>query len=158
TALPLAAQRQTFIVDAANGPGAQFTDLSTAVAAVPDGSVLLVRPGNYTGFSVTGKGLSIVGVEGDPTQVLIFRLSIMSTGNSQTFLLKSLSLGGVSILDARGAVICDHVNGSLFFGLDITRCDNVQLHRCSLAGPSLYSYYPATSPRVLVIDSTLEIS
>jgi hypothetical protein len=43
--LPLPAQRQIFIVDAAGGAGARFTDLPTAVAAVPDGSVLLLRLG-----------------------------------------------------------------------------------------------------------------
>lgn len=55
------AASQTFIVDAANGPGAHYTDLPAAVAAVPDGAVLLVRPGHYTGFAVAGKGLSILG-------------------------------------------------------------------------------------------------
>ena len=44
--LPLASAlvAQTYVVDAANGPGSQFTDLPTAVAAVPDGATLLVRP------------------------------------------------------------------------------------------------------------------
>src|SRR5437762_9224013 len=38
---------QTFIVDAANGPGTNFTEIATAVAAVPDGAVLMVRAGSY---------------------------------------------------------------------------------------------------------------
>lgn len=57
--LPSFACAQTFLVDANNGPGTQFTDLPPAIAAVPDGSVLLVRPGVYNaaGFD---KGLSIL--------------------------------------------------------------------------------------------------
>lgn len=53
---------QTFVVDAANGPGTNFTDLPTAVATVPNGAVLDVRPGTYLGFSMAGKGLTILGV------------------------------------------------------------------------------------------------
>jgi hypothetical protein len=55
---------QTFVVDAANGPGAHFTSLPAAVAAVPDGSVLLVRPGSYSGFTLVGKGLTILADPG----------------------------------------------------------------------------------------------
>ena len=40
----LALPAQTFIVDAASGPGTNFTDLPPAIAAVPDGAIPLVRP------------------------------------------------------------------------------------------------------------------
>ena len=46
------------------GAGAQFTDLPAAVAAVPDGAALIVRPGSYSPFAIAGKGIAIVG-EGD---------------------------------------------------------------------------------------------
>ena len=55
---------QTIFVDTNNDPGTHFTDLPTAVAAVPDGAVLQVRAGSYSGFSVSGKGLSILGAAG----------------------------------------------------------------------------------------------
>lgn len=51
---------QTFIVDAASGPGTSFTDLPPAIAAVPDGAILLVRPGSYGPIALDGKGLSIL--------------------------------------------------------------------------------------------------
>lgn len=38
---------QTFIVDASNGPGTNFTSISAAITAVPDGAVLDVRAGLY---------------------------------------------------------------------------------------------------------------
>ncbi len=35
----VAAASQTFVVDAGNGPGTNFTSIAAAVAAVPDGPV-----------------------------------------------------------------------------------------------------------------------
>ncbi len=55
------APAQTFIVDAAGGPGSHFTDLPAAIAAVPDGAVLDVRQGGYSAFTIANKSLSIVG-------------------------------------------------------------------------------------------------
>jgi hypothetical protein len=48
------------VVDAANGPGADFTDLPPAVAAARDGFRIFVRAGDYTPV-VTGKALTILG-------------------------------------------------------------------------------------------------
>lgn len=62
-AAPLCAQRQVFVVDAAGGPGSNFSDLPAAVLAAQSGDVLLVRPGDYAGFR-TGKGLTILGGSG----------------------------------------------------------------------------------------------
>ncbi|MCA8953294.1 MAG: hypothetical protein KDE27_27530 [Planctomycetes bacterium] len=55
---------QTYIVDANNGPGTDFVTLAAATAAVPDGSVLLVRVGNYADFQVANKGLKILAEPG----------------------------------------------------------------------------------------------
>lgn len=58
--LPLAAQ--TFIVDLGNGPGAHFTSIAAAVAAVPDGSVLIVRSGYYfEAVTIDQKSLTLLG-------------------------------------------------------------------------------------------------
>ena len=62
SALLLATLVQTiWIVDAANGPGTNFTDLPAAVAAAISGDTILVRPGTYTHFNVSGKALTIRG-------------------------------------------------------------------------------------------------
>ena len=58
-ASPLCAQR-TWIVDANNGPGTDFTDLPPALAAASSGDTLIVRPGNYQG-GTTAKALRILG-------------------------------------------------------------------------------------------------
>ncbi len=49
------------VVDAANGPGTHFTSLPAAVLAAVSGDVLLVRPGSYAPFWVSGKALHIFG-------------------------------------------------------------------------------------------------
>ena len=63
---PLVAQ-STWTVNAGGGPGVDFTDLPTAVAAASSGDTILVQTGPFgegaTPFS-TSKGLTIVGVGG----------------------------------------------------------------------------------------------
>ncbi|HEX5054424.1 MAG TPA: hypothetical protein VFZ65_21780 [Planctomycetota bacterium] len=62
----LAAQR-VVVVDAANGPGTDYTTLADAFAGLQNNDFVLVRAGTYTGLSAT-TGLSFVMVgEGDPT-------------------------------------------------------------------------------------------
>ncbi|MCI0586735.1 MAG: hypothetical protein L0323_07845 [Planctomycetes bacterium] len=51
----------TWVVDDNGGPGVDFTDLPPAIAAAADGDVLLVQPGTYSHFTLTGKGLRILG-------------------------------------------------------------------------------------------------
>lgn len=56
---------QTFVVDAANGPGTNFTTIAAAIAAVPDGAVLDVRAGAYSeDLAINGKSLAILGRPG----------------------------------------------------------------------------------------------
>jgi hypothetical protein len=50
-----------WIVDAANGPGTNFTDIPAAVTAAANGDTILVRPGTYTAFNVNGKALTMRG-------------------------------------------------------------------------------------------------
>src|SRR5215510_991412 len=50
-----------WIVDAANGPGTNFTSLPAAVAAAASGDTLIVRRGTYQPFQVSGKALTIRG-------------------------------------------------------------------------------------------------
>ncbi len=38
---------QAYVVDVNGGAGANFTSITAAVAAVPDGAILRVRPGDY---------------------------------------------------------------------------------------------------------------
>ena len=62
-AATLASAQRTWIVDAANGANADYTDLPAAVAAARHGDRILLRPGGYSPVT-TGKGISILGSPG----------------------------------------------------------------------------------------------
>lgn len=82
---------QTFVVDAANGPGTNFTSLPAAVAAVPDGATLLVRPGAYAGFALQGRGLTVLG----DGAIIQGGISISGTLPTQGVTLRGLSWSAV---------------------------------------------------------------
>jgi hypothetical protein len=50
-----------WVVDDGGGPGVNFNDIPPAVAAAADGDILLVQPGTYSHFTLSGKGLRILG-------------------------------------------------------------------------------------------------
>ncbi|MGH2651602.1 MAG: hypothetical protein ACRDHK_10370 [Actinomycetota bacterium] len=50
-----------WVVDDNGGPGVDFTDIQPAINAAADGDVLLVAPGTFSHFALTGKGLRILG-------------------------------------------------------------------------------------------------
>src|SRR5687767_13350498 len=59
-----------WIVDAANGPGTNFTSLPAAVAAASSGDTLIVRQGTYATFTVGGKALTMRGAGTGATIVM----------------------------------------------------------------------------------------
>lgn len=59
-----------WIVDAANGPGTNFTSLPAAVAVAASGDTIIVRPGTYAAFVSIGKALNVRGAGGSATLVL----------------------------------------------------------------------------------------
>jgi len=84
-------QRQTWIVDAANGAGANFTDLPAALAdpAVQDGDLLLMRPGVYNG-TTTSKAVSIVGEPNAYLGYLVAPLVIDQISAGKDFMVSGL--------------------------------------------------------------------
>lgn len=106
---------QTWIVDAANGPGTDFTSIAAAVAAVPSGSTLLVRAGSYTGFSISGKSLTILGGPGvDVTQQsLLWCVAVTNLAAHQSVVIHDLRLlgcpGTVNLSGCAGAVLLEEI-------------------------------------------------
>ena len=86
---------QAFVVDDSGGPGVDFTNLPIAAATVPDGATLIVRPGNYSGFSSVGKGLTLLGEPGAvvsyPGPVATIHFSLLNA--NQRVIVKGLRLG-----------------------------------------------------------------
>ena len=113
--LAVAANAQTFIVDAANGPGTNFPDLVTAIAAVPDGAVLRVRAGTYSQFFVDGKGVTLLGESGARI-VSLLGPQIANLQPQQSFCMRGFVLdpffggvgtAGVTVLNNQGTVTLD---------------------------------------------------
>jgi hypothetical protein len=144
---------QTFVVDAANGPGTHFTSLVAAVAAVPDGAVLDVRPGSYAGFSLSGKGLTVLG---QPGVAITSTIAIGNTQAHHTIVLRELAwptaqlASGNTLLQldtCRGPVLLEHLAqpphtnclpGSPLggchrtTGLSAQRCAQLAVQQCTL--------------------------
>lgn len=80
---------QTFVVDAAGG--GSFASIAAAVAAVPSGSTLVVRAGSYGAFTVSQKGLTIVG---DPGVTVASGCVLQSSSAAQTIELRNLAFVG----------------------------------------------------------------
>ena len=59
----------TWIVDASNGPGTNFTNLPPAIAAAANGDTIIVRAGTYSSFLSTGKALTIRGAGAASTTI-----------------------------------------------------------------------------------------
>ena len=157
---------QVFIVDEQGGSGSHFTDLPAAVAAVPDGATLRVRPGSYSPFAVSGKGLRVVG-EGSVSLEKMpgTALDIAATAPDQVVLLRNLAFGSligpgpIQVRDARGPVVFEEarLNPAFLAGqphIVIERSDNVQFHRCVLDTPQ----HGPQVPRIRATASTVRIS
>lgn len=86
---------QSFVVDAAGGPGSQFTNLQAAVLAVPDGSTLLVRTGQYSGFQIDQKGLTVLADPGAFIYDLGSQVRVVNTLPQQTVTIRGFEQGSI---------------------------------------------------------------
>jgi len=149
---------QTFVVDAAGGPGSQFTQIAAALAAVPDGATLLVRPGAYQGFSISAQGVSILG---ESPVTITGVVSLTGTQPQQAVTLRGLSWTTfpgnqrpLVISSCQGFVLLEDVQlpaspcvPSPFFpsacgriaGLSVNSCQQLIAHNCSFRAIALGS-------------------
>jgi len=158
---------QTFVVDAANGPGTNFTDLPAAIATVPDGAILVVRPGGYTPFSIDGKSLSIladtsvtVGSIGQSCFVRNLQANQQVTLRGMQFL-GSITNTMIRCLDNDGPVLIDSCWG---YGLYPTNGCAIEATRCTDVHIRNGTFRPANVPLLVIesfvraTDSTFEVS
>ena len=156
------AAAQTFVVDVGGGAGASFTDLPTAIAAVPDGSLLLVRPGAYANFTIVDKTLTIVAdpgvtVGGIVTAVAVRNLQSFRTVRLAGFAcISALGPGELRLENDVGQVVLDRVTGAGLsgagVGLRITSCADVRVAH-STFGPLGAPALTADTSRVTIADT-----
>lgn len=134
----LASAQNVWVVDSSNGPGTQFTDLPQAVAFASDGDVLDVRTGAYSVFTLSGKGLTIVGSE--PVYVVYGgTVTISNTSSTQTVSLSRLTLlsaalsaaAPLSVQSCSGPVLLDTVAP---YSLNVSGCADVRARFVSISG------------------------
>ncbi|MFY9341915.1 MAG: hypothetical protein WAT39_05475 [Planctomycetota bacterium] len=129
---------QTFIVDASGGPGSSFTTIVAAVAAVPDGAILLVRQGTYGPFNVLAKGLTILGEPG--VIVTAGLMTVSGQSSTQPFRLRGLRVLGValSLQSCQGGAHVEDCAGNGpndGFVLAVDQCPQVHVGRCEFSAP-----------------------
>jgi hypothetical protein len=102
----------TWIVDVTNGPGTNFTQISTAIAGVSEGDTLIVRPGLYQPF-LLDKSLSIIGLGGSVGNQVQFTSATIENlpAGSTTVMANLFQVGsnptGVQVLNNSGALMVD---------------------------------------------------
>lgn len=174
---------QTFVVDAANGPGASFTDLPAAIATVPDGAILVVRPGGYTQFSIDGKSLSILADTAVTVGSIGQSCFVRNLGAQQQVTLRGMQFLGsitntvVRCLDNDGPVLIDSCWGAGLYptngcAIEATRCIDVHIRNGTFRTANvpllcIDSFVRATNatfevassyPGVAAFDGTVELN
>jgi hypothetical protein len=113
----LAAQGAVHVVDAAGGPGSEFTTLSDAIAAAQDGDLLLVRTGDYAERPrIAGKALVVVA-ERDAQVRVTLGLDVTDTAAGEVVLVRGLTLymdQFLAVLGGRAAEV-QRCNGAVWF-------------------------------------------
>jgi hypothetical protein len=143
-ACPLAGA-STWIVDVNNGPGTDFTQISSAIAGVSAGDTLLVRTGSYATF-VLDKQLAIVAIGA----VSFPHATVQNLpAGSTTVLADFYAFGGFEALDNAGALMLDGIScGNQ--PVAVTNSADVRFRRLNA------SYgMTCSSSRVEIADSTI---
>lgn len=117
--LASSARATTIVVDA-NGSGS-FTDIGPAIAAAQAGDVLVVLPGNYSGFTL-GKGLTIIGYG---TAHVVGLVSVTGIPANERAALVNLEPYDLSVTGCLGPVILQEIP-SLTSTL-VSQCADVRL-------------------------------
>lgn len=112
----------TFVVDAANGPGANFTDIAPAIAAVQPGDLLLVRPGAYSAFTVD-KALTILATTNNTATSA--GLAIQNTALGQRVVVAGVTPLTASVTNCAGTVIFQNMTAVL--GVTVASSRDVRL-------------------------------
>jgi hypothetical protein len=137
----LPAQRQTWIVDAANGAGTHFRDLPPAVAAAAAGDAIRVRPGDYSGITIS-KALTILGGAGVRLRPGAGFLHVANLPAGQQVVVNGVHVvqpasPGASFTNNQGRILLDRVNIVTNVLIYFTDCRQIELNGCWLRGGSV---------------------
>jgi len=129
--LPALSAQRTWIVDAANGTGTDFTQLPAAISAAKDGDIVLVRKGTYSGQISTSKAISLLGEPG-ATMTSDSWLWITNIPKGRRFVVKGFVIQALVLKDNKGRV---HLEGLVLNTTAlIENCAGATLNDCRVAG------------------------
>src|SRR5262245_13532469 len=94
-----ASAQAVFVVAPAPGPGVFSTEIQPAIDAAVAGDLVLVKSGAYAGFTIDGKGVSVVADAGASVDVNGSE-SVTHVSASQHVLFRGLTIHGDSVLPA----------------------------------------------------------
>lgn len=142
--------QRTWIVDAANGPGTDFTDLPPALTAATAGDRIVIRAGSYTG-GATEKPLRLVAEPGAGLSVfnslIVRRLPAGTAFEISGLRIESAPFGfGLHVLDNLGVVTLRDLTGPPLTPVTVALRNNEYV---ALSGHM---------PPVYATDSTLAVS
>jgi len=101
---------QVFLVDINNGHGTHFTQIAAAVAAVPDGAVLLVEAGVYSAVTITNKSLTVIGEPGVIVEDIVQPFRIIGLSATKAVTLRQVSWRAVI---TPSTLICQNCAGRI---------------------------------------------
>ena len=163
---------QLWVVDAAAGPGHDFTQLDVAIAAAGEGDTLLVRSGTYGDTIVFAKSLNIVAapdawapvgeppvvrgasVRGLAAQQHVLLAGLVFSGGTEEGLALKNNAGQVWVedcvlrgADGEGALAAPDFHPDGFAGARVENSDEVAFLRCELRAGQAYpvSAWPVTA-------------
>ena len=76
------AQSRVWVVAENPGPGVDFTNLQKAVQASADGDLVLVRDGDYAGFTIEDRGIVVTAEVGADVHTASLRILDLSAGKT----------------------------------------------------------------------------
>lgn len=149
--LTSSAAASTYIVDSAGGPGADFTDIASAIAAAEPLDVLLVRDGTYASF-ILDKGLVILG---GPGVLVQGSMSVIGIPGGHRAALVGLTSGVIDVDSCGGAVLLQDLTS--FGALQVSSSADVRASNVFVEAPQV-ALVPACfldHSRLEMIDSIL---
>ena len=152
--LPLLLLQTIFVVDDTPGPGVNFPDIPPAIAAAADGDILVVQPGVYTHFALSGKGLRIAG-SGSGTTIVS---GLAPTGFTSA--ITNVPSGSLAYVD--GMRFTSTLGGFLTLGPRVTisgASTRAELADVAIDGSSCVSPYgPTLNAGLYVLDATVHVT
>src|SRR5262249_11991463 len=136
--------QRSFVVDAANGPGTNFTDLPQALAQAQHGDVYIVRPGFYSPCS-TDKGVSLLGLGATISGSTAPALVVQNLPAGRTFAMRAFAVNTVGATSAialhsnAGKVILEEaaIGNGVGISIDISNCRLVAISHATLSGTTV---------------------